>query len=194
MPPQPPKLLQLVSQAIRTKHYSHRTEQTYLEWIKRYILFHHKRHPREMGAAEIEAFLRDPSPDDAAFAKVIDSFLQSERFGERWARHWLDVVRYADSVGRVWNAPFLYAARYRDWVIDSFNADKPYNRFVAEQIAGDLLPAPKGAEINRRGVIATGFLALGVGALLSFSLAFGVVPARVVCALPFVGNVIHVGP
>jgi hypothetical protein len=83
---------------------------------------------------EVEAFLRDPSPDDAAFAKVVDTFLQSERFGERWARHWLDVVRYADSVGRVWNAPFLYASRYRYWVIGSFNEDKPYNRFVAEQI------------------------------------------------------------
>jgi hypothetical protein len=83
---------------------------------------------------EVEAFLRDPSPDDAAFAKVVDTFLQSERFGERWARNWLDVVRYADSVGRVWNAPFLYASRYRYWVIDSFNEDKPYNRFVAEQI------------------------------------------------------------
>ena len=83
---------------------------------------------------EVEAFLRDPSPDDAAFAKVVDTFLQSEHFGERWARHWLDVVRYADSVGRVWNAPFLYASRYRYWVIDSFNEDKPYNRFVAEQI------------------------------------------------------------
>jgi hypothetical protein len=110
--------------------------------------------------AEVEAFLRDPSPDDAAFAKVVDAFLQSERFGERWARHWLDVVRYADSVGRVWNAPFLYAARYRDWVIDSFNADKPYNRFVAEQIAGDLLPATTVLQ-RRDQIVGTGMLALG---------------------------------
>ncbi|MBE2285173.1 MAG: DUF1549 domain-containing protein [Prosthecobacter sp.] len=109
---------------------------------------------------EIEAFLRDPSPDDIAFAKVVDSFLQSERFGERWARHWLDVVRYADSVGRVWNAPFLYAARYRDWVIDSLNEDKPYNRFVAEQIAGDLLPA-KTVLQRRDQIVGTGMLALG---------------------------------
>jgi hypothetical protein len=109
---------------------------------------------------EIEAFVRDPSPDDAAFAKVVEAFLQSERFGERWARHWLDVVRYADSVGRGWNAPFLYAARYRDWVIDSLNADKPYNRFVAEQLAGDLLPGqPK--ENREDLLVATGFLALG---------------------------------
>lgn len=109
---------------------------------------------------EIEAFLRDPAPDDIAFAKVVDAFLQSERFGERWARHWLDVVRYADSVGRVWNAPFLYAARYRDWVIDSLNEDKPYNRFVAEQIAGDLLPA-KTVLQRRDQIVGTGMLALG---------------------------------
>ncbi|MBL9185307.1 MAG: DUF1553 domain-containing protein [Verrucomicrobiaceae bacterium] len=110
--------------------------------------------------AEVEAFLRDPSSDDIAFAKVVDAFLQSERFGERWARHWLDVVRYADSVGRVWNAPFLYAARYRDWVIDSLNEDKPYNRFVAEQIAGDLLPA-KTVLQRRDQIVGTGMLALG---------------------------------
>jgi hypothetical protein len=109
---------------------------------------------------EVEAFLRDPAPDDAAFANVVDAFLQSERFGERWARHWLDVVRYADSVGRVWNAPFLYAARYRDWVIDSLNEDKPYNRFVAEQIAGDLLPA-KTVLQRRDQIVGTGMLALG---------------------------------
>jgi cytochrome c553 len=109
---------------------------------------------------EVEAFLRDPSADDAAFAKVVDAFLQSERFGERWARHWLDVVHYADSIGRVWNAPFLYAFRYRDWVIDSFNADKPYNRFIAEQIAGDLLPAKTVAQ-RREQITGTGMLALG---------------------------------
>ncbi|MES2736550.1 MAG: DUF1553 domain-containing protein [Verrucomicrobiota bacterium] len=109
---------------------------------------------------EVEAFVRDPSVDDAAFAKVVDAFLQSERFGERWARHWLDVVHYADSIGRVWNAPFLYAFRYRDWVIDSFNADKPYNRFIAEQIAGDLLPAKTVAQ-RREQITGTGMLALG---------------------------------
>lgn len=109
---------------------------------------------------EVEAFVRDPAADDAAFAKVVDAFLQSERFGERWARHWLDVVHYADSIGRVWNAPFLYAFRYRDWVIDSFNADKPYNRFVAEQIAGDLLPAKTVAQ-RREQITGTGMLALG---------------------------------
>jgi len=109
---------------------------------------------------EVDRFVKDAAPDDLAFAKIVDAFLQSERFGERWARHWLDVVRYADSVGRVWNAPFLYAARYRNWVIDSLNTDKPYNRFVAEQIAGDLLPAK--TVIQRRDqIVGTGMLALG---------------------------------
>jgi uncharacterized protein DUF1549/uncharacterized protein DUF1553 len=109
---------------------------------------------------EVERFVRDSAPDDLAFAKVVDAFLQSERFGERWARHWLDVVRYADSVGRVWNAPFTYAWRYRDWVIDSLNADKPYNRFVAEQIAGDLLSATTVLQ-KRDQIVGTGMLALG---------------------------------
>lgn len=109
---------------------------------------------------EVSAFENDPSPDEQAFAHVIDRLLQSPRFGERWARHWLDVVRYADSVGRSWNAPFIQAFRYRDWVIDSFNADKPYTRFVAEQLAGDLLPT-KSDEEKRQNIIGTGFLALG---------------------------------
>ena len=109
---------------------------------------------------EIERFVKDAAADDVAFAKVVDAFLQSERFGERWARHWLDVVRYADSVGRVWNAPFTYAWKYRDWVIDSLNADKPYSRFVAEQIAGDLLPASTVLQ-KRDQIVGTGMLALG---------------------------------
>ena len=90
---------------------------------------------------ELAAFVRDPANDDAAFARVVDRLLASPRFGERWARHWLDVVHYADSVGRSWNSPFLYAWRYRDWVIDSLNEDKPFSTFASEQIAGDLLPA-----------------------------------------------------
>ncbi|NNE93665.1 MAG: DUF1549 domain-containing protein [Verrucomicrobiales bacterium] len=109
---------------------------------------------------EFDRFLRDPAPDQEAFAKVIDAYLASPRFGERWGRHWLDVARYADSVGRTWNAPFVYAWRYRDWVIDAFNNDKSYQRFIAEQIAGDLLPAKSVAQ-RREQVIATGFLTLG---------------------------------
>jgi hypothetical protein len=108
---------------------------------------------------EIAAFVHDPAPDDAALAKVVDRLLASPRFGERWGRHWLDVVHYADSVGRTWNAPFLYAWRYRDWVIDSCNEDKPFNAFAMEQIAGDLLPAKTVAE-KRSHLLGTGLLAL----------------------------------
>lgn len=109
---------------------------------------------------EVEDFERDPSNDDIAFAKVVDRLLKSPRFGERWARHWLDVVRYAESTGRSWNAPLIYAFRYRDYVIDAFNMDKPYTRFMSEQIAGDLLPAKTDAE-KHESMIATGFLQLG---------------------------------
>ncbi|MEO6741543.1 MAG: DUF1549 and DUF1553 domain-containing protein [Chthoniobacteraceae bacterium] len=108
---------------------------------------------------ELAAFVRDPAPDDAAFAKVVDRLLASSRFGERWGRHWLDVVHYADSVGRSWNSPFLYAWRYRDWVIDSLNEDKPFSVFASEQIAGDLLPARTVAEKRSR-LTGTGLLAL----------------------------------
>src|SRR5688500_8787334 len=108
---------------------------------------------------EIAAFVRDAAPDDAAYAKVLDRLLASPRFGERWGRHWLDVVRYADSVGRTWNSPFTYAFRYRDYVIDSFNQDKPFDRFITEQLAGDLLPA-RSVDEKRENLTATGLLAL----------------------------------
>ena len=108
---------------------------------------------------ELEDFLRDSANDDQAFAKVVDRLLQSPRFGERWGRHWLDVVHYADSVGRTMNAAFPFARRYRDYVIDAFNKDKPYNRFIAEQIAGDLLPAATPQEKSEN-VIATGMLTM----------------------------------
>lgn len=105
---------------------------------------------------EIDAFLRDKSPFDAAYAKVVKRLLDSPHFGERWARHWLDVVRYADTSGGEKPKALPMAWRYRDWVIDAMNADKPYNRFIAEQVAGDL--APKTSPDMQ---IATGFLALG---------------------------------
>jgi hypothetical protein len=108
---------------------------------------------------ELEDFLRDSSNDDQALAKVVDRLLQSPRFGERWGRHWLDVVRYSDSVGRTLNAAFPFARRYRDYVIDAFNKDKPYNRFIAEQISGDLLPAATPQE-KAENVIATGMLTM----------------------------------
>ena len=107
---------------------------------------------------EIDAFAKDRSR--TAYAKVVDRLLASDRYGERWGRHWLDVARYAESVGRGRNYAFPYAWRYRNYVIDAFNKDKPYDRFVQEQIAGDLLPAASGQQRNEQ-LTATGFLALG---------------------------------
>jgi hypothetical protein len=107
---------------------------------------------------EVEAFVNDSS--NKAFEKVIDRLLASPAFGERWGRHWLDVARYAESTGMTRNVPYYYAWRYRDYVIDSFNADKPYDRFIKEQIAGDLLPAQNKSQRDAQ-AIATGFLALG---------------------------------
>jgi cytochrome c553 len=107
---------------------------------------------------EIDAFLKDTTPD--AFAKVVDRLLASPQFGERWGRHWLDVARYAESTGKERNFTLPTAWRYRDWVIAALNADKPYDQFVREQIAGDLLPAADPAQRDRN-LIATGFLALG---------------------------------
>lgn len=98
--------------------------------------------------------------DDSDYERLVDQLLQSPRFGERWGRHWLDVARYAESNGRESNLTFPHAWRYRDYVIDAFNADLPYDRFLTEQIAGDLLPAKDEAE-RARLLIATGFLALG---------------------------------
>ena len=107
---------------------------------------------------EIDAFQKDR--DEDAYAKVVDRLLASNRYGERWGRHWLDVARYADSLGRVRNYPFPYAWRYRNYVIDAFNQDKPYDQFVREQVAGDLLPAATARQRDEQ-VTATAFLALG---------------------------------
>jgi len=112
--------------------------------------------------AEIRDFLADDSAD--AFPKVVDRLLASPRYGERWGRHWLDVARYADSTGNDEDHRYPHAWRYRDYVIDAFNQDMPYDQFVREQVAGDLMPSPDGA-VNRRGIIATGFLALGAKAI-----------------------------
>lgn len=109
---------------------------------------------------ELAEFVSDAASDDQALAKVVDRLLASSAFGERWGRHWLDVVRYADSVGKTRNVPFPFAWRYRNYVIDSFNADKPYDRFMQEQVAGDLLQARDVRERSSN-VVATGFLALG---------------------------------
>ncbi|MEX2213075.1 MAG: PSD1 and planctomycete cytochrome C domain-containing protein [Phycisphaeraceae bacterium] len=118
--------------------------------------------------AQIEAFLADDSAD--AFAKVIDRLLASPRYGERWGRHWLDVARYADSNGLDENVAHGNAWRYRDYVIASFNDDKPFDQFITQQIAGDLLstqspPTPVGGSAKPQAayepLIATAFLSLG---------------------------------
>jgi hypothetical protein len=108
--------------------------------------------------AELDAFLADKSPQ--AYAKLVDRLLGSPRFGERWGRHWLDVARYGESSGPSRNIPYPHAWRYRYYVLDAVNRDVPYNQFLREQIAGDLLPAGTPAERDRL-LIATGFLALG---------------------------------
>jgi cytochrome c553 len=112
--------------------------------------------------AQVEAFVRDTAARNlnAALAKVVDQLLASPQFGERWGRHWLDVARYGESTGKERNYTYTQAWRYRDYVIASFNADKPYDQFIREQIAGDLLPAKTVAQRNEQ-IIATGFLALG---------------------------------
>ena len=111
-------------------------------------------------SAEIEEFDADDSA--SAYETVVDRLLASPRYGERWGRHWLDVARYADSTGADEDHRYPYAWRYRDYVIRAFNDDKPYDRFVQEQIAGDLLPPDDpNARVNAEGIVATGFLALG---------------------------------
>jgi len=97
---------------------------------------------------------------ERALALEVDRLLGSERFGERWGRHWLDVARYAESSGKDSNFTFPHAWRYRNYVIDAFNQDKPFDRFITEQIAGDLLPASD-PEQRESLLIATGFLAIG---------------------------------
>ncbi len=87
---------------------------------------------------EVEAFVKDPSPD--AYSKLVDHLLDSEHYGERWGRFWLDVARYADSDGYEYDMLRPHSWRYRDYVIRAFNQDKPYDRFIREQIAGDELP------------------------------------------------------
>ena len=111
-----------------------------------------------------------PSPQDIkdyqnsssqeSFENVVNKLLESPRFGERWGRHWLDVARYADTTGGGRNNPFPNAHRYRDYVINSFNNDKPFDQFIIEQIAGDLMPSSTDEEYNEK-LTGTGFLALG---------------------------------
>jgi hypothetical protein len=105
---------------------------------------------------EIDAFLKDTSAE--AYASVVDRLLSSPHYGERWGRYWLDVVRYADTAGDNSDFPIPQMYKYRNWVIDAFNRDLPYDQFVRDQIAGDLLPPDEGAGNHAR-VYATGYLA-----------------------------------
>jgi hypothetical protein len=110
---------------------------------------------------QVRRFLADTRP--GAFARLVDRLLASPRYGQRQGRLWLDVVRYADSNGMDDNLYYADAWRYRDWVIERFNADWPFDRFLVDQIAGDLLPGVPGEPVSEAyaRVIATGFLTLG---------------------------------
>jgi mono/diheme cytochrome c family protein len=104
--------------------------------------------------AEIDAFLADTSPD--AYEKAVDRLLASPHYGERWARHWMDVIHFAETHGHDQDVPREHAWPYRDYLIRSFNDDKPYARFVEEQIAGDVLYSD-----DPQSIVATGFIAAG---------------------------------
>ncbi|MFN7361554.1 MAG: DUF1549 and DUF1553 domain-containing protein, partial [Pirellulaceae bacterium] len=105
---------------------------------------------------EIEAFLADETTE--SYSKVVDRLLNSTQYGERWGRHWLDVVRYSDTAGDNSDFPIPQAYLYRNWVIDAFNLDLPYDQFVREQLAGDLLESST-TEEKRQRIIATGYIA-----------------------------------
>ncbi len=109
-------------------------------------------------AEDVDAFVRDDAPD--AFGRLVDRLLASPAYGERWGRHWLDLVRYADTAGENSDHPTPHSWRYRNWVIDAFNRDMPYDKFVRMQVAGDLLNPNGPPEEHADGVVATGFLAI----------------------------------
>ena len=107
---------------------------------------------------EIASFLEDTSP--GSFARVVERLLASPHYGERWGRHWMDVVRYADTAGDNADYPVPEAARYRDYIIAAFNTDKPFNQFIREQLAGDLVAQQGSPGTDAEAIVATGFLAL----------------------------------
>jgi cytochrome c553 len=110
---------------------------------------------------QVQAFVRDwQSDSQGTLETTVDQLLDSSHFGERWGRHWLDVARYAESSGKETSFSYPQAWRYRNYVIDSFNADVPFDQFIREQLAGDLLPA-KDDIARAEQIVATGFLALG---------------------------------
>jgi len=104
---------------------------------------------------QLDSFVHDRAPN--AYERLVDALLESPQYGEKWARHWLDVVRYAETNGYERDGPKPFAWRYRDYVIQSFNRDKPYDQFVREQLAGDEIPG-----YNPEAVVATGFYRLGL--------------------------------
>ena len=110
---------------------------------------------------QVATFLADNRP--GAWGRLVDRLLGSPHYGARWGRHWLDVARYADSNGLDENVAHGNAWRYRDWVIDSLNADRPFDSFVRDQLAGDLGPgrSRESEQQRHRRMIATGFLSLG---------------------------------
>jgi cytochrome c553 len=113
---------------------------------------------------EVDAFVADESPE--AYEKVVTRLLDSPRYGERWARHWLDLVRYAETCGHEFDFEMAEAYEYRDYVIRAFNGDLPYDKFVTEHIAGDLLPQPRRhpKEHFNESILGTGFWHLGEAA------------------------------
>ena len=110
---------------------------------------------------EIDAFVKDDSPD--AYEKVVDRLLACPHYGERWGRHWLDLVRYAETHGHEFDFDIPDAWRYRDYVIRAFNADVPFDQFLTEHIAGDLLAQPRRnpKDGTNESLVATGFWWLG---------------------------------
>ncbi len=112
---------------------------------------------------EIEAFLTDHSP--VAYEKLVERLLASPHYGERWARHWLDLVRFAETAGHEYDYEIPNAFRYRDYVIRALNADLPYDQFVIEQIAGDLLERPRRNPSGgfNESILGTAFYLLGEG-------------------------------
>ncbi len=109
-------------------------------------------------ADEVDAFLADASP--GAFPKVIERLLASPHYGEHWGRHWLDVVRYADTAGENTDRPLPHIWRYRNWVFEALNRDLPFDEFARLQIAGDILRSEASGDAYAEGIVATGYLAL----------------------------------
>jgi hypothetical protein len=109
-------------------------------------------------AEEVEAFVADESPD--AYSQLIERLLDSPQYGVHWGRRWLDVVRYADSSGTTSDHPLPHAWRYRNWVMEAFQKDMPFDQFVRLQLAGDLLTRDATQEQHAEGIVATGYLAI----------------------------------